>query len=130
MQRNAAAIGLMLVLASVACMSQADDKPSTGTTPAKPAEATEPVALRGRVVWMAEAMKRLHGIASDDDTEHDSVALETADGKLYPIIKETRGRAFHKDPQLLKYDYELLVRTFPGTQSVQIIRMFTLHDGK
>jgi hypothetical protein len=45
-------------------------------------------------------------------------------------LKDARGRGFHLDPRLLKFDYELEVRRFPGSPVVQVIRVCTLHDGK
>jgi hypothetical protein len=86
--------------------------------------------LRGKVVWMAEALKRKYGVAVDADVEQALVALETADGELFPIVKDARGRAFHKDERLRGLEMELEVRRHAGSPMVQVVRTFTLHEGQ
>lgn len=88
-------------------------------------------SLRGRVVWLAEAMKRRFGVDIDADATHWDVALETNDGQVLPIVKDARGRGFRLDPRLRNIDMELLVRRFEGSPLIQIIRVYTLKkDGK
>ena len=99
-----------------------------GDKSAEPPEKRETV--RGRVVWLAEAMKRLHGVATDDDAAHAVIALETAEKRLIPLLKDARGRGFHLDPRLLKFDYELELKRFPGVPMAQVIRVCTLKNGK
>jgi hypothetical protein len=86
-------------------------------------------SLRGRVVWLADAMRRRFGVETDPDAQHAVVALETPDGRLFPIVKDARGRGFHKDPRLFEFNYELVVRRFAGAPEVQVIRVYTIHDG-
>ena len=86
-------------------------------------------SLRGRVVWAAEAMRRLHGVESDADAAESLVALETPSGELHPLVKDTRGRAFHKDERLRQMDLELLVRRYPGSPLLKVIRVYRLRDG-
>ncbi|MCA9142481.1 MAG: hypothetical protein H6821_05840 [Planctomycetaceae bacterium] len=88
-------------------------------------------SIRGRVVWLAEAMTRLHGIKSVPEAGERVLALESDDGKLYPIVEDIRGRAFRRDERLRKMKVELLVRQYPGLPPVQILRVFELaEDGK
>jgi len=93
-----------------------------------PAYATE--SLRGRVVWLAEALKRRFGIVSDTDAQHTVAALETPDGQIFPLVKDDRGRGFWLDPRLHGIDMELRVRRFRGSPVVQVIRVYTLEDDK
>jgi hypothetical protein len=86
------------------------------------------VTLRGRVVWLAEALERRFGIPSDADVAHSQVALETPDGRLFPLVKDARGRAFMKDPRLLERDLELLVRAYDGSPMVQVVRIYSFKD--
>ena len=83
-------------------------------------------SLRGRVVWLADAMKRRFGVETDADAAHQAVALETPDGKLYGIVKDPRGRGFLLDPRWRDIDLELYVRTFAGSPLVQIIRVYSI----
>ncbi|MCL6503637.1 MAG: hypothetical protein K6T86_13215 [Pirellulales bacterium] len=86
-------------------------------------------SLRGRVVWASEAMRRLHGVESDADAAEWLIVLETPSGELHPLVKDARGRAFYKDERLRQMDLELLVRRYPGTPLLKVIRVYRLRDG-
>ena len=86
--------------------------------------------IRGKVVWLAEAIKRLHGVNADPDVAETMVALETEDGQLIPLLKDARGRGFLMDKRLRDRPMELLVRRYEGLPVVQVITVYTLHDGK
>lgn len=85
--------------------------------------------LRGRVVWLSEAMTRLHGIKSVPEAHDRSLALETEDGQLHPLVEDVRGRAFRSDERLRKMKVELLVRQYRGSPLVQIIHVHELTKG-
>jgi len=116
--------------------STADDK-----SPAVPAAASQATAeaakpkfttrsVRGKVVFQAEAMKRLYGVQTDADAAEQAVALESSDGKLVPIVKDFRGRGFLLDPRLRGIDMELLVRQYEGSPLVQVVRVYTIKKGR
>ena len=87
--------------------------------------------LRGRVVWTAEAMARLHGATSVADAAERSLALETRDGRLYPLLEDVRGRAFRVDERLRKMEVELLVRRYRHAPLAQVVNVFEISaDGK
>ena len=87
--------------------------------------------LRGRVVWMADAMARRHGVKSVAEARDRILALETADGQLLPLLEDVRGRAFRVDPRLRKLDVELLVRQHRGSPLLQVIGVNAIEkDGK
>jgi hypothetical protein len=90
----------------------------------------ETVSLRGKIVWLAEALARRYDVAVDPDAGKYDIALEGRDGQLTPIVKDFRGRAFHLDPKLHEFDWELLVRRFPGSPFVQVVRTYVWRDGK
>ncbi len=87
-------------------------------------------AMRGRVVWLNEALKRRYGIGTVPEAAQRVLALETAQGQLLPIVEDIRGRAFRKDPRLRKMDVELLVRQYVGSPQLQIIRVYAHEKGK
>src|SRR5687768_4268575 len=74
----------------------------------EPEEAAAEV-LRGRVELTL----------GDDDKS--AVVLKTKDGKLTPLVEDTRGRAFRKDPRLRKMDVELTVRRSPQENAVNVL---------
>ncbi|MBL9123923.1 MAG: hypothetical protein JNG90_09850, partial [Planctomycetaceae bacterium] len=68
---------------------------------------------------------------TDPAAAHDVAALETADGEIYPLVRDARGRGFWLDPRLRDRELELYVRQFRGSPVVQIIRVYTLRpEGK
>jgi len=88
-------------------------------------------SIRGRVVWLADALRERFGVETDADAQKATVALETPEGELHPIVKDFRGRGFHLDPQLHELDLELLVRRYHGSPMVQVVRVYSLKsDGK
>ena len=95
----------------------------------------ETATLRGRIVWQIDALKRKFEVAVDPDAAKSVVCLETpagetAGGELVPIVKDFRGRGFHLDPKLHEFDWELVVRRYPGSPFVQVVRTYVWKEGK
>jgi hypothetical protein len=91
----------------------------------------ETIAIRGRVVWLADALKQRYGINTVPEAGERILALQTPDGQLHPIIEDTRGRAFRIDKRLRDADMELLVRRYAGSPMIQVIRVYAIkQDGK
>jgi hypothetical protein len=86
--------------------------------------------LRGRIVWLGEALKERYGIESDADAAQSQIALATTDGRLVPIVKDNRGRGFWIDPRLRDFDLELTVRRYEGSPVVQIVRVYSIREGR
>lgn len=88
-------------------------------------------AIRGRVVWMSEALERLHGVSTVSEAREYLLALETKDGQLIPLVEDVRGRSFRRDKRLRGIDVELLVKQIAGSPMVQVIQVFAIKpDGK
>lgn len=81
---------------------------------------------RGKAVFLAEALKRLHDVQSVDEAKERTLAIETKDGKLIAIVEDVRGRALRNDERLRKMDLEVLVRRFHGSPAGQVIRLYEL----
>jgi hypothetical protein len=79
--------------------------------------------LRGKVVWLDEALKRRYGVSTEPDAAQTLVVLEMADGSLLPIVPDTRGRAFAVDERLRDVELELLVRRYEKVPMIQVIRV-------
>jgi hypothetical protein len=116
---------LVVLLLAVACRTNAqDDATARG-------DKFVLRSLRGRVVWLGEAMGRLHGVKTVPEAAERTLALETEDGSLHPLVEDVRGRAFRRDERLRKMHVELLVREYAGSPVVQVVRVFELaRDGK
>ena len=90
----------------------------------------ETEVLRGRVVYLAEALERKFAIKSSPDARERILALETKEG-LVPLVEDVRGRSFRVDKRLRKMDVELTVRRYAGSPAVQVIGVCELaKDGK
>lgn len=92
------------------------------STPGRRAYKTE--KLRGRVVWLETALADGFGVSTELEAAETTVVVETADGKLWPVIPDTRGRAFAVDARLRDTQLELLVRRYDDAPMIQVIRVF------
>ena len=87
--------------------------------------------IRGRAVYLAEAMEKRTGVPSLAEAKDRILALQTDKGELIPLLEDVRGRAFRRDERLRNMEIELLVRRYSGSPAVQIIRVFEIaKDGK
>ena len=131
--RQSHAFFVAIVLAAIVCCASPRlpaAEPPVDQSPATKADFTT-ATLRGRVVWMADAMARRHGVKSVAEASDRILALETKDGELLPILEDVRGRAFRVDPRLMKLDVELLVRQHRGSPMLQVIGVSAIEkDGK
>ena len=85
--------------------------------------------MRGHLVWTAEALKRRFGIESDADAAESSIALETTEGKLVPLVKDFHSRGFWLDPRLRTDEVEIVVRRYKQSPAVQVVRWFAIRKG-
>jgi hypothetical protein len=76
-------------------------------------------------------MLRLSGVKCVDEARERSLALETADGHLLPLLEDVRGRGFRNDPRLRSYELELIVRRYRSSPFLQTLRVYSIEkDGK
>lgn len=105
-----------------------DESPSEETPAAEPAFRRE--RIRGRVVWLAAALKEVFGISTVPEVAANALALQTPDGQLLPLVENLRGRAFRADPRLREMDLELLVRRHRQQPYLQVLRVYEIDDGQ
>ena len=98
-------------------------KPSAAKTATVPSRSYKTETVRGKVVWLDEALKRLYGVTTEADAAETAVVLETPEGHLWPIIPDTRGRAFVVDSRLRNIDLQVLARRYEGVPMLQLIRV-------
>lgn len=91
-----------------------------------PAYRTE--KIRGRFVWLADALKKDFGVTTVAETSENVLAIRASEGELFPIVENVRGRAFRKDVRLREMELELTVRKFEKQPFVQIVGTFEV-DG-
>jgi hypothetical protein len=119
------------VIASAALHAAPESKPAESSAADTSAERFSTESLRGRVVWLADALKQRYDIELDADVEHAMCALATDDGRLLPLVKDDRGRGFWLDERIRNIEVELLVRRFHDSPLIQVLRVYTLKpDGR
>ncbi len=85
--------------------------------------------FRGKVVPLADLLKK-QGVELDPDAAATWFALQTDDGKLYPLVKDNISRLFFTDKAMLNRPMQLEGRILPGTQFLQAVKVLSLKDGK
>jgi hypothetical protein len=95
-----------------------------------PADDNRPqfTTFHGKVVPLAEALKK-RGVPVDPDGPA-VLALETDSGQLYPLVKDAGGRTVYHDENLLRRPMRIDGRLLPGTQLLQVFRIYSLKDGR
>lgn len=125
-----AALVFAIVLFPFSVLGESGDEATSSRDQSESAvpapETFETISLTGRVVWLEDALERRYGIRQDRDVDHRMVALESTSGEVWPILKDSRGRAFHQDDRLLGRPMQLLVRRYKGSPVLQVIRIHTI----
>ena len=93
---------------------------------AKPARSSY---FTGKVVPLADLVAKAGGALDADAAPH-WLALVTADGKVYPLVKDAGSRLFFKDKALLKRPMRLTGRLLPGSGVLRVLAVQSLHKGK
>jgi hypothetical protein len=114
------------VLATAAVFVALAGARATAADDASAAYQTE--TLRGRVVFLADALDEKYHITTVPEAKERTLALLADDGQLYPLVEVVRGRAFRADKRLRAMHVELLVRRYDKSPVVQVIRVFELAD--
>jgi hypothetical protein len=114
----------------VACAGdpQAAQTESETDSDRKPEFRTE--LIRGKVTWLAAALKSKFGISTVPEVAENSLALVTDDGRLLPIVENLRGRAFRKDERLRGKDMQILARRYQQHPLIQVLRVYEFDEGK
>jgi hypothetical protein len=113
--RFARSLAWFTCMAGAVCALAADPPAS------RPDETT---TVRGRVVWLADAVEQQLGVRVVPEARERTLALKTADGKILPLLEDVHGRAFRADERLRQRDVELLVRRYAQTPALQVLRVY------
>jgi hypothetical protein len=83
----------------------------------------------GKVVSLATLLAK-SGVKLDADAEPHWRALVTADGTVYPLVKDAGARMFFQDPTLLDRPMRLTGRVLPKTNLLQVVNIHSYRQGK
>jgi hypothetical protein len=86
--------------------------------------------LPGQVGWQAEFLESKFGISTVPEVSTNVLALYTDDGRLLPLVENSRGRAFRKDERLRGVPMEILARVYHKQPFIQILRVYQIIDGQ
>src|SRR5688572_4822047 len=90
---------------------------------------TAPAQFAGRVVPLQDLLAKA-GVQLDLDAEPFSLALVTAEGKIYPIVKDAGGRRYFNDERLRNRDVRISGKLVAGTNLLQVLSAVGLKEGK
>lgn len=103
-----------------------------GAVPGKPAGEGDKLKVevfRGKVVPLGDILKK-YGSELEPDAAPHWLALQTDDGKLYPLIHDAGGRTFYRDKRLLNRPMQIHGRLLPGSQLLQVLQVHSMKDGR
>jgi hypothetical protein len=86
-------------------------------------------SFSGKVVPLSKVLAKAK-IDLDPDAAAHWLALVTADGKVYPLIKNAGSRAFFQDKSLHDRPMQLLGRVVEGSQLLQVNTINSVIEGK
>ena len=66
----------------------------------------------------------------DADVASSTLVLQTDDGKLLPLLKDSGSRMFFKDAKLLNRPMRLTARKVPNSDILQVINVHSVVQGK
>jgi len=85
--------------------------------------------FNGKVVPLAPLLEKF-GAKLDADAAAASLALQTDDGKVYPLIKDDGTRMFFLDKRLRDRPMRLTGRLHPPTQMLQVLTVRSIIKGE
>src|SRR5262249_54907752 len=88
-----------------------------------------PAQFSGKVIPLKDLLEKA-GSKLDADAEPFWLALVTAEGKIYPVIKDDGGRRFFKDEKLRNREVRITGKLVAGTDLLQVLSMVGLKNGK
>jgi hypothetical protein len=83
----------------------------------------------GKVVPLADILAKSK-TQMDADVAASVLVLQTDDGKLLPLLKDSGSRMFFKDAKLLNRPMRLTARKIPNSDILQVINVHSVVKGK
>jgi hypothetical protein len=98
---------------------------------APPSSTPEPVAVKGKVLTLAEALaSRDLKIKPDTEPIAKQVVLLAADGAIIPLLSDDASRALFVDERLRNCQTEIQGRRFGGIPYLQVVSFKVERDGR
>jgi len=114
-----------LILISVVISAANSQRQNSETTSDQ--EARE-IQVRGRVICLAEEMHKLYD--ADLSTNHEHLyGFKTKNGVFYTLLRTNMSEALFVDKRLHEKELIIKGRTFPQTQILEAISLYSVHDG-
>ncbi|MCA9263347.1 MAG: hypothetical protein KDA60_05840 [Planctomycetales bacterium] len=124
-----AIMALVLTIAgtSAPCLAGAETDPAPDVpASAEQASLYRTEVVRGKVVWLADALSAELAITTVPEARERILAVLTPDGQLWPLLEDGRGRAFRTDARLRNVSMELIVRRHTKHPLLQVVRVYEL----
>jgi hypothetical protein len=85
--------------------------------------------FKGKVLPLADLLAK-EKTKIDDDAAPNWLVLQSEDGKIHPLLKDSGSRMFFKDAKLLNRPMRLTTRVIPHSQILQVINVHSYVKGK
>lgn len=104
----------------------------SGSSPSRaqaPATGTSVQVFTGQVVPLGQALEKL-GVRLLPEAAPYWLGLQTADGKLYPLVPDDGARLFFQDARLRQRPMQLTGRLLAGASLLQVLAVHSLKNGQ
>jgi len=83
--------------------------------------------LTGKIVALAELLAKDKTLV---DADQKILVLHTAEGRIFPLLKDSGSRMFFTDAKLRNRNVRLTARKIPNSEVLQVINFKTIVNGK
>lgn len=104
--------------------------PASAQDRTKPPGEGQILSLRGKVICVTEELQNLYQITPDCKTRGHVYTLKTAEGKFYPFLPVDTAAAIWMDERFRQRDLQVIARTFPTTDFIEVIKLQSWRNGK
>ncbi len=86
--------------------------------------------VHGRVIRLEKPPVGLLLSSKDFDPQGIAYAIQTADGKTFPILPTDTALAIYNDSRFRERDLLVTAKLYPATSFIEVIKLQSLHEGK
>jgi hypothetical protein len=122
-------LGFGLALLSLSAGAARGEQPADSVKPKLETLQGQVVPHDKQVTVPAAQLKQL-GLELDPDAGSRWLALQTDDGKQYPLLQDAGSRMYYRDKTLLNRPMQIQGRLVPGTALLQVLQAHSLKEGK
>ncbi|MBK7598424.1 MAG: hypothetical protein IPJ07_07815 [Acidobacteria bacterium] len=129
-RRNFIASSIILAAGGLGISADAQSRPDGSPDKTDASEDVKTLSVRGRVVCLTEELEKPYQVIPDCSNRWHVYSIKTADGKYYPFLPVDTAAAVWLDERFRQRDLLVTVRTFPGSNFIEVIKFQSWKDNK